>query len=69
MASPEVAGLATMLRAFNPGFTYADVVNSIKNGGRATASLAGKTTTGNAIDVMHSLAYINAPTGLAATVQ
>ena len=69
MASPEVAGLATMLRAFNPGFTYADVVNSIKNGGRSTASLAGKTTTGNAIDVMHSLAYINQPTGLSATVQ
>lgn len=69
MATPEVAGLATMLRAFNPNFTYADVVNSIRNGGRATASLASKTTTGNAIDVMRSLAYINQPTGLSATVQ
>jgi len=69
MATPEVAGLATMLRAFNPGFTYTDVVKSIKNGGRPTASLAGKTTTGKSIDVMRSLAYINAPTGLAATVQ
>jgi len=69
MASPEVAGLATMLRAYNPQYTYADVVNAIKKGGRATASLAGKTTTGNAIDVMSSLAYINPPTGLTATVQ
>ena len=69
MASPEVAGLAAMLRAHNPQYTYADVVNSIKQGGRAVASLAGKTTTGKAIDVMSSLAYINPPTGLTATVK
>ena len=69
MATPEVAGLATMLRAFNPSFRYADVVGSIKNGGRPLTSLNGKTTSGNAIDVMRSLAYINAPTGLSATVQ
>ena len=69
MASPEVAGLATMLRARNPQYTYADVVNSIKQGGRAVAALAGKTTTGKSIDVMSSLAYINPPTGLTATVE
>ena len=69
MATPEVAGLATMLRAYNQQYTYSDAINAIKMGGRATASLAGKTTTGNAIDVMSSLAYINPPTGLTATVQ
>ena len=69
MASPEVAGLATMLRAYNPQYTYSDVVNSIKQRGRAVAALAGKTTTGKAIDVMSSLAYINPPTGLTATVK
>jgi thermitase len=69
MASPEVAGLAAMLRAYNPQFTYSDTVNAIKNGGRPIAALAGKTTTGKAIDVMSSLAYINAPAGLAVTVQ
>jgi len=68
MASPEVAGLAAMLRAYNPQYTYTDVVNSIKKGGRSAASLSGKTTTGKAVDVMSSLAYINAPTGLSATV-
>jgi thermitase len=68
MASPMVAGLATMLRAYNPSYTYADVVNSIKNAGTATASLAGKTVTGKAVNVMPSLAYINTPTGLAAVV-
>lgn len=69
MATPEVAGLATMLRSFNPQYTYADVVNAIEKGGRPTASLVNKTTTGNAIDVMSSLAYISPPTGLTATVQ
>lgn len=69
MASPEAAGLATMLRAYNPRYTFADAVNAITQGGRAATSLAGKTTTGKAIDVMSSLAYINPPTGLTATVQ
>ena len=65
MATPEVAGLAAMLRAYNPQFTYVDTVNAIKNGGRSVAALAGKTTTGKAIDAMSTLAYINPPTGLA----
>ncbi len=69
MATPEVAGLAAMLRAFNPQYTFADTVNAIKNGGRSIPSLAGWTTTGKAIDVMSSLTYISAPTGLTATVQ
>lgn len=69
MAAPEAAGLAAMLRAYNPQYTFADAVNAIRNGSRATASLAGKTTTGKAIDAMSSLAYINPPTGLTATVQ
>jgi subtilisin family serine protease len=69
MASPEVAGLAAMLRAYNPQYTYADTVNAIKNGGRSVPALIGNTTTGRAVDVMSSLAYINPPTGLMATVQ
>jgi thermitase len=68
MATPEVAGLATMLRAYNPQYTYADVVSAIKNGGRTVPGLSGITTTGRAIDVMSSLAYINPPTGVTATV-
>jgi subtilisin family serine protease len=69
MASPEVAGLAAMLRAYNPQYTYADTVGAIKNGGRSVPALAGKTTTGKAADVMSSLAYINPPTGVTATVR
>ena len=68
MAAPEVSGLVAMLRAYNPQFTFADVVTAVESAGRPVAALAGKTRTGNAIDVMSSLAHINAPTGLAATV-
>ena len=69
MATPMVAGLAAMLRAYNPQFTYADTVGALKNGGRSVPALASKTTTGRAIDAMSSLAYINPPAGLTATVQ
>jgi thermitase len=69
MASPAVAGLATLLRAYNPLYTYADVVSAIEAPGRPAASLRGKSTSGNVVDVMSSLAYVHAPTGVAATVQ
>jgi subtilisin family serine protease len=69
MASPQVAGLASMLRAFNPRYTFIDTVNAIKSGGRSVPALAGKTASGKAADVMSSLAYINPPTGVTATVR
>jgi len=69
MATPVVAGLAAMLRAYNPQYTYADTVKAIKNSGRLVAALSGKTTTGRAIDVMPALAYLSPPTGLTAVVQ
>ena len=68
MATPHVTGLAAMLRAYNPNYTVADVVNSIKSGGTTLASLAGKTTTGKAVNALGSLSYINAPTGVTAVV-
>ena len=66
MATPHVAGLAAMLFAFNPNYTYSDVVTAIKSGGITTSSLVGKTTTGKAVSATGSLAHINAPTGGAA---
>ena len=68
MATPHVAGLATMLRAYNPSYTVADVVNAIKGGGTSVPALATKTTTGKAANAFGSLTYINAPTGVTATV-
>ena len=64
MATPHVSGLAAMLRAYNPRYTYVDVVNAITNAGRPVPALASTTTTGKAIDVMNSLAHINPPTGV-----
>lgn len=69
MASPHVAGIATMIRAFNPGYTYTQTVEAIKNGGETVAALSGKSTTGKAANSMGSLAYITQPTGVAAVVQ
>ena len=69
MASPHVAGLTAMVWTYNPSYTYTHVVNSIKNGGEAATALAGKTTSGKAANAMGSLAYINPPTGVSASVQ
>jgi subtilisin family serine protease len=69
MASPAVAGLATMLRAFHgPTFTATDTIGAIKGGGRPNAALAGKTTSGRSADAMGALAFINPPTGVTAAV-
>lgn len=69
MATPEVAGVAALVWAHNPLYTYADVAAAIKNGGRSVSALSSKTTTGKAVDGMGSLSYINPPTGIAVTVQ
>lgn len=69
MASSHVAGVATMVRAYNPDYTYSDTVAAIKGGGESASSLTGKTSTGMAINAMGSLAYINPPTGISVTQQ
>jgi thermitase len=69
MATPHVAGIATLVRAFNPNYTYTQTVEAIKNGGEVVAGLAGKTTTGRAANAMGAIAYITIPTGVAAVVE
>ncbi|EPG73282.1 peptidase, S8/S53 family [Leptospira fainei serovar Hurstbridge str. BUT 6] len=69
MASPHVAGIAALVRAYNPNYTYSDTVNAILYGGVTNSSLQGKTKTGNAANAYGSLKYINAPSGITATVQ
>lgn len=68
MATAEVTGVAALVWAHNPQYTYQEVANAVKNSGRPTASLAGKTTTGKAVDAMRALSYINQPSGLAVVV-
>lgn len=68
MAAPQVAGLAALLRAYQPQYTAADVVQAITQGARPLEGLRGKIATGAAVDVMRSLAYVAPPTGLSAVV-
>jgi len=65
MASPYVAGLATLLFAYNPNFTYADVKSAIMNGGKDSSTL---TVSNKVINGWGSLTYIHQPTGLTLTV-
>ena len=69
MAAAYVAGIATMIRAFNPGYTYSQTLEAIKNGGQYVAALSGKTTSSRAANAMGSLSFITQPTGVAAVVQ
>lgn len=69
MASPEVAGVAALVWAYNPNYTYTDVINAIKLGGRTASALAGKTTTGKVANAMGALSHINAPTGVTVKLQ
>ena len=69
MATPHVTGIAAMIRAYNPDYTYTDTVEAIKQGGEYIGALDGNTSTSNAANAMGSLAHINPPTGLDAVVE
>lgn len=64
MATPHVTGLAALLWAYNPDYTYQDVITAIKNGGEAVPGLANITTTGRAANAYGALRYISPPTGV-----
>ena len=68
VATPYVAGLAAMLRSYNPQYTSDDVVRAIKSGSRTSAELSWAIS-GGAADFMSSLSYISAPTGIKAQVR
>jgi len=69
MATPHVAGLAAMLRAFNPNFNATDTVNAIKNSGTDVGALSGITSTGKVINARQALEYVNTPRNVTITVQ
>ncbi len=69
MATPHAAGIAALVWAYNPGFSYREVVNAVKFGGRDTASMQDITVSGKAANAFGSLIYINPPTGVSAVIQ
>ena len=69
MASPHVAGIATMVRAFNPNYSYVQTVDALLNGGEVVAALSGSTTTGRSANAMGAIAYITEPTGFTGGIQ
>lgn len=69
MATPHVAGIAALIRAYNPDYTWRETVAAITNGGEPVNSLAGKTASGRAANAMGAISYISVPTGLTAGAQ
>lgn len=68
MATPNVVGVAALIMAYNPEYTYLDVINSLKNGGDDENALQGKTTSGKAVDAFGSLTYIQETTNFNVTL-
>ncbi|TGM97715.1 S8 family serine peptidase [Leptospira dzoumogneensis] len=68
MATPHVAGLAALLRSFNPKFTYADTINAIVAGGTATSSIQNITKYGKAANGNGAIRNLEAPTNLSVDV-
>lgn len=67
MAAAHTTGVAALVWAYNPNYTYTDVVNAVKYGGDLLPSLQPYTATGRAVDAMGALRYINPPSGVTAT--
>ncbi|TGM15864.1 peptidase S8 [Leptospira selangorensis] len=68
MATPHVAGLATLLRSFNPKFTYADTITAIIAGGTATSSIQNITKYGKAANGNGAIRNLEAPINLSVDV-
>lgn len=64
MATAYTTGIAALVWAYNPNYTYADVVNAVKYSGDVVGALQSRTATGRAVDAMEALRYINAPSGI-----
>jgi len=75
MATPHVAGLAAMLRSYNPSFTAADTLNAIAEGGKTSADVGnlstinGKTRYEIAVDGYGAMRHLEPVTITSATLQ
>lgn len=68
MATPQVTGLAALMRARNPAYTYADTRTAIYLGSDRVPSLQTRISLGNTVNADRSIKYVAKPTGVAATI-
>lgn len=68
MATPNAAGVAALIRSYNPLFTYADVIQKLIDGGTIATSLSSNTKYGKSINANDSMKHINQVTGVSAIV-
>jgi hypothetical protein len=69
MASPNAAGVAALIRAYNPSFTYAEVIQKLIDGGQTETSLTGITRYGKAINANDSIKHLKQVTGVSVSLQ
>ncbi|TGL62647.1 S8 family serine peptidase [Leptospira jelokensis] len=69
MATPNVAGVAALIRSYNPSFTYQDVITKLIAGGVAETALSGTTQYGTAINANNSLKHLKQVTGVTLQLQ
>jgi subtilisin family serine protease len=61
MSAPHVAGIAALIKANRPSYTYSDLAEAIKKGGDFCPALQGITTTGKSVSAWGSMCYIRPP--------
>jgi subtilisin family serine protease len=67
-ASPFVAGVAALVLAAHPGWSYSQVINAIKSTVTPDPSLAGKTVTGGALNAAGAVGASPSPSTLQVTL-
>lgn len=69
MASPYAAGVAALLRAYNPSFTYQDTLNKMIEGGTSETALTDTTKYGKAVNANNSMKSLDQISGVTAELQ